>query len=131
MTDDTGGGSRWRWSMFACTGNRARNDGARQYDASMEHSPEDGTPVILPPDVNPAGVYANGFGVWGTPIDFTVDFVAGPFAPDDSSQIVVARVRLAPQTVAGLHEALGKALDEHIRSQDLSGVHPDATEEPR
>lgn len=94
-------------------------------------TPEDGTAIVLLPDVNPAGVYANGFGVWGTPIDFTVDFLAGPFAPDDSSQIVVARVRLAPQTVAGLHEALGNALDEHIRSQDLSGVHPDTTEEPQ
>ena len=96
----------------------------------MEEVPEDGTAVVLHPDVNPAGAYANGFGVWGTPIDFTIDFLAGPFAPDDSSQIVVARVRLAPQTVAGLHEALGNALDEHIRSQDLSGVHPDTTEEP-
>lgn len=97
----------------------------------MEEPSEGGTPVILPPDVSPAGVYANGFSVWGTPIDFTVDFLAGPFAPDDASQFVVARVRLAPQTVAGLHEALGNALDEHIRSRDHSGIHPDATEEPQ
>lgn len=84
----------------------------------------------MPPEVSPAGVYANGLNLWGTPIDFTVDFLAGPLSPDDSSQLVVARVRLAPQTVARLHAALGGALDEHIRLQDLPGqVHPDSTEE--
>lgn len=92
--------------------------------------PDDGTTAVIAPDVNPAGSYANGFGVWGTPIDFTVDFLVGPLAPEDSSQIVVARVRMSPQTVAGLATALESALEEHIRAQDLAGVNLGENEDP-
>ena len=92
-------------------------------------TPSEGTPAIIAPDVNPAGVYANGFGVWGTPIDFTIDFLVGPLMPDDPSQIVVARVRLSPQSVAGLASALEDALREHIESQDLAGINTSGDEE--
>ena len=99
----------------------------------MSEDPEpidDGTALIMHPDIDPAGAYANGFGIWGTPIDFTLDFLAGPLAPDDSTQIIVARVRLPPQTVAGLIMALEAALDEHVSAQDLAGVPTDGKEEP-
>lgn len=91
---------------------------------------EDGAALIMPPETDPAGAHANGFGIWGTPIDFTLDFLAGPLAPDDPTQIIVARVRLPPQTVAGLITALEAALDEHVSAQDLAGVPPDGKEGP-
>lgn len=80
--------------------------------------------LAVPPHVTPDGVYANGCGAWSTQADLVIDFLCGPMAPDDPSQVLVSRIRLAPQTAEALLRNLDEAMRQHVAMNDLPVTPP-------
>lgn len=85
--------------------------------------------LAVPPHVTPEGVYVNGCAAWDTRVDIIIDFFCGPVAPDDDSQVLVSRIRLAPQTAEALLHNLNDAMERHVAMNDLPTVPPSGEQE--
>ena len=65
---------------------------------------------------------------WSTRVDIIVDFLCGSLTPNDDGQVLVERIRLAPQVADGLLRNLENAMSQHMKLEDLPVVGTDEGE---